>query len=363
MAGQPRSDREWEHWPEERPGDEGIRHRLRDLFHPSAHDDEAVEELVAQHGRELELRAAQLAETIADLERREQRTSELRLAVEQMLRRGSSELDERHAELSELAARLAEREALAAETERLLAERRTELGAVELRRAALERHESAVAEREEALARQAADLAEREQLLAEVEQRADELVARSTEVAAREERLTLTTENAERERAELASRLASLREHEIALGDLDEQRRALERDTAELDRRAAELALEASRVGQQHGELRRAVASVSDALGLPAPLAASGTPEPDAASEHLLFVPGERYSLIVAEGRAPKVDTILELESGGYRVIRLARSPLPADARRCALLERIVRGEDSRGSVSAVAPQRESGGR
>ena len=165
MSGQPRDDREWEHWPHERKLDEGIRHRLRGLFHPTGHGDEAVEEFVAQQGRELELRATQLAETIADLERREQRTSELRVAVEQMLRRGSAELDERHAELAELAGRLAEREALATDTEQLLAERRTELGAVELRRAALERREVAVTEREDSLTRQTADLMEREQLL------------------------------------------------------------------------------------------------------------------------------------------------------------------------------------------------------
>ena len=343
MSGQPRDDREWEHWPHDRKLDDGIRHRLRGLFHPTTHGDDAVEEFVAQQGRELELRATQLAETIADLERREHRTSELRVAVEQMLRRGSAELDERHGELAELAARLAEREALAADTERLLAERRTELGAVELRRAALERREAAVSEREELLGRKAADLAEREQLLAEVEQRADELVARSTEVAAREARLTQAAEAVERDRVAFATKLASVEEREHDLSSLEERKHDLEQATAALAAQQAALA------GQRE-DLRRAVATLATTLGLPnapvAPAAAAvGTApvveEQREPADHLLFVPGDRYSLVEAEGRAPAVDSIVELEDRPYRVVRITPSPLPADDRRCAFLERL----------------------
>ena len=358
MSGQPRDDREWEHWPHERKLDEGIRHRLRGLFHPTTHGDEAVEEFVAQQGRELELRATQLAETIADLERRENRTSELRVAVEQMLRRGSAELDERHGELAELAARLAEREALAADTERLLAERRTELGAVELRRAALERREAAVSNREESLGRQAADLAEREQLLAEVEQRADELVTRSTEVAAREERLTLATEAIDRDREALTAQLTSLHEREREVVALDEHKRDLEQATAVHAARHEALDVQQAALAEQREELRRAVAILSDTLGLPtalvtpaAPGAPSGSIETTAAiaehvdtaqvdaASHLIFVPGDRYRLVEAEGRAPAVDDVVELEDHSYRVVRVAPSPLPADERRCAFLE------------------------
>jgi DNA repair exonuclease SbcCD ATPase subunit len=347
MSGQPRDDREWEHWPHERKLDDGIRHRLRGLFHPTSHGDEAVEEFVAQQGRELELRAIQLAETIADLERREHRTSELRVAVEQMLRRGSAELDERHGELAELAARLAEREALVTDTERLLAERRTELGAVELRRAALERREAAVSEREELLERKSSDLAEREQLLTEVEQRADELVARSTEVAAREERLTHATEAVERDREGLAEKLASLEERERDLSSLEERKQDLDQATAALANRQAALT-------EQREDLRRAVATLATTLGVPTvpatPAAPAGAasvvpapvfeelPEP---AHHLLFVPGDRYSLVEAEGRVPMIDSIVELEDHRYRVARIAPSPLPADGRRCAFLERL----------------------
>ena len=174
--GQPRGDRDWEHWPGRTAHDETLRGRLRSLF--AATDDEtAIEALIAERGRELELRTEQLAATIADLERREERAREIRGAVEEMLRRGSSELDDRHAELNQLARELAEREHRLAASESELGERKRELGAVELRRAAVERREEAVAERETALERIAGELQERELRFAEIEERERELAA------------------------------------------------------------------------------------------------------------------------------------------------------------------------------------------
>jgi hypothetical protein len=345
MSGQPRSDREWEYWPQERRLDEGIRHRLRGLFHPSGHSDEVVEDFVAQHSRELESRAAQLAETIADLERREQRTTELRVAVEQMLRRGSVELDERHAELAELAARLAERESLAAETEELLAERRTELGAVELRRAALERREAALAEREESLEQRLEGLVAREELLADVEQRAAELVARSTEVAAGEQRLSESSGALERARQEQAARLAALEERERDAARLDTQ--ALEVEQARAVIAARETDLDSARTAVEHERetIRKAVATLAETLGLGL---ATGTitsvgvagPAVDD-SAHLMLVPGERYRLVETDGPVPAAGTVLEFDGAGFAVVRTGPSPLPEDRRRCAFLERL----------------------
>jgi hypothetical protein len=164
-------DWDWEHWPGRREHEEGIRHRLRALFsHTGAPVDSAVEELLAERGRELEERTAQLAATVADLQRREDRVRELRVSVEEMLRHGSAELDERHARLNELSDELSAREAALAATERELAERRGEAGAVELRRAATDRREAAVADRERALERISATLQEREHELLEREQ-------------------------------------------------------------------------------------------------------------------------------------------------------------------------------------------------
>lgn len=160
---QPSRNREWEHWPGRPDGDEGIRHRLRTLFaHTGQPGEEALEELIAARGRELELRTHQLAATVADLQKREERARELRSAVEELLRRGSSELDDRHGDLNALAAELSRREGALAAAEADLTERRRELGAVELRRAALEQHEAAVAERQAQLEQMAAELQERE---------------------------------------------------------------------------------------------------------------------------------------------------------------------------------------------------------
>ena len=64
-----RSDREWEHWPQERRLDDGIRRKLRALFQPTLPGERDVEEALAEHTYELELRARQLAETVADLRR------------------------------------------------------------------------------------------------------------------------------------------------------------------------------------------------------------------------------------------------------------------------------------------------------
>jgi hypothetical protein len=158
---QSRPDREWEHWPGRRVPDDGIRHRLKALF--SATDDEqAVEALIGERGREIEEQTARLQSTIEGLERREEQAARLRAAVEEMLRHGSAELDERHAQLTALAADLRTREERVRELEHDLAARRQELGAVELRRAAVERREQAASELEAALAEAAAALRERQ---------------------------------------------------------------------------------------------------------------------------------------------------------------------------------------------------------
>jgi len=168
VQGHPREDRDWEHWPGRRAPDEGIRHRLKALF-AATDDEEAVEALIAERGRELEEQTERLQVTIEDLERREEQAGRLRSAVEEMLRNGSAELDERHAELSALALDLRAREEKVREQERDIAVRKQELGAVELRRAAVERREAGAAEREAALEQAAAELRDRQERLADDE--------------------------------------------------------------------------------------------------------------------------------------------------------------------------------------------------
>lgn len=129
-----------------------MRGRLRSLFTPSDGED-AVTELIAERGRELEQRSVQLRAAVDELEQRETRAREFHARVEQILRDGAAELDLRQAELTARASALDGREALIAEREAAVEGRRRELGAVELQRASVERREAAVRLQEEQLAR------------------------------------------------------------------------------------------------------------------------------------------------------------------------------------------------------------------
>jgi len=62
-----------------------------------------------------------------------------------------------------------------------------------------------------------------------------------------------------------------------------------------------------------------------------------------AGMRHLLFVPSPHgYHLLEAEGEPPAVGSELALDSGQrFLVSKVARSPLPADPRRCAYLQRV----------------------
>ena len=149
---------EWEQWPGRTPEPQP-RKRLRALFMPTDAADE-VASLLAEHGKELEERSAQIREAVVALEQREERARELHFRVEQVLRDGALELDLRQAELSTRASELDAREAALEQEREKVESRRRALGAVELRAAAAQR-------REEELERRAAELAELARVLDE----------------------------------------------------------------------------------------------------------------------------------------------------------------------------------------------------
>ena len=165
MQSTPRRDPAWEHWPGRPTGDEGVRSRLRALFVPSDAED-AITELITEHSRELETRAAELRSAVVELEQREIRARELHARVEQVLREGSAELDVRHSDLAVQARELERREQAIAEQEARVEERARAFGAVELRSAAVERREHDLAEREQELERRENELRDREWELA-----------------------------------------------------------------------------------------------------------------------------------------------------------------------------------------------------
>ena len=149
---------EWEQWPGRTPEPQP-RKRLRALFMPTDAADE-VASLLAEHGKELEERSAQIREAVVALEQREERARELHFRVEQVLRDGALELDLRQAELSTRASELDECEAALEQEREKVESRHRALGAVELRAAAAQR-------REEELERRAAELAELARVLDE----------------------------------------------------------------------------------------------------------------------------------------------------------------------------------------------------
>jgi multidrug efflux pump subunit AcrA (membrane-fusion protein) len=201
--------------------------------------EERLEELLAQRREELDVHAARLRESIAELEHREELLRDSRASVERMLRMGTSDLEAREAELTDFLSGITEREKALSAAEADLARRRQELGAVELKRAAVERRERAAEAKE-------SELAELE----------EELSAR-----------------------------------------------------AQVDRRA---------------------------------------PEP----VELVFVPGERYRLVEIDTTPLMRGSDHEVDGVGYSVVRVGRSPLPSDGRRCAYLVRGRGGVSSSGGSS-----------
>ena len=157
MHVQAKRNPEWDQWPGRTEPDDRMRGRLRSLFAPTDGED-AVTELIAERGRELEQRSVQLRAAVDELEQREGRAREFHARVEQILRDGVAELDLRQAELTARASALDGREALIAEREAAVEGRRRELGAVELQRASVERREVAVRLQEEQLARRIDEL-------------------------------------------------------------------------------------------------------------------------------------------------------------------------------------------------------------
>ena len=181
MHGIPRRDPDWEHWPGRPTAEDGVRNRLRALFVPTEAED-AITELIAEHGRELEARAEELRNAVVELEQREARARELHARVEQVLREGSAELDIRHSDLAVRGGDLDRREAELAAAESRVEERARAFGAVELRSAAVQRRENALHEREQAFEQREQALRERELAIARKEAAVSSDVAPAADV-------------------------------------------------------------------------------------------------------------------------------------------------------------------------------------
>jgi len=123
--------------------------------------------------------------------------------------------------------------------------------------------------------------------------------------------------------------------------ELEALRTSQARQGEELGRIAEAL----SRVQAELAELRSATARAPDAPVVAEPPRLAPVEEPVAPAEHeadgahLCFVlEGSIYALREQDGPAPPAGSRVELDGAQYRVLKVARSPLPADERRCAYL-------------------------
>ena len=215
----------------------------------------------------------------------------------------------REAELSDVRDRLEGSQSATAVLTSQVDELRSELGRRDAVEAALETDLASLretaAEQEQALAHEIENRTALETQLADASASHDAIAARFEEERA--------SHSAVREKlARLEARVAELEplgdRLTTAVGELAESRTELEEVSARL--------LEAkTRLG------------VRD-------LSAADT------SRHLVFMPGEgAYGLVELSGPAPDAGALAEIDGQTFRVLRVARSPLPADRRRCAYVE------------------------
>ena len=196
-----------------------------------------------------------------------------------------------------------------------------------------ERLEQLLAQRRRELEEHASRLRES---IAELEHR-EELLRDSR--ASVERMLRMGTSDLEAREAELTDFLSSLTEREAALSEAEEDvaRRRQELGAVELKRAAVERRERAVEARESElAELEEQVTARESANDLSLP-----------ESVELVFVPGERYQLVEIDATELARGFAFDVEAMSYSVVRIGRSPLPSDGRRCAYL---VRG---RGDVSA----------
>jgi hypothetical protein len=203
-----------------------------------------------------------------------------------------------------------------------------------------ERFEELLTQRRRELDEHAARLHES---IAELERR-EELLRDSR--ASVERMLRLGTSDLEAREAELSGFLRDLTEREARLSEAeaDVARRrqdlgAVELKRAALERRERAVEAREEQISERQSELDARTAS---------------TPQTSAEPElvELAFVPGDRYRLVEIDPTALTLGLAFEVEDAEFVVSRIARSPLPGDARRCAYLVRGTRGESAPGGSS-----------
>ena len=202
-----------------------------------------------------------------------------------------------------------------------------------------ERLEELLAQRRRELDEHAARLHES---IAELERR-EELLRDSR--ASVERMLRLGTSDLEARETELSGFLQELTDRDARLSEAeaDVARRRQDLGAVELKRAAVERRERA--VEAREEQIAELQAELDERAAAPAPAV-----EPELVE--LAFVPGDRYRLVEIDPTPLTLGFAFEIEDAEFVVSRIARSPLPGDARRCAYLVRGVRGESEPGGSS-----------
>lgn len=188
---------------------------------------------------------------------------------------------------------------------------------------------------EELLARRREELDEHagrlRESIAELERR-EELLRDSR--ASVERTLRLGTSDLEAREAELTDFLSSLTEREAALSEAEAElaRRRQELGAVELKRAAVE------RRERALAEREQELDALREQLEERETQLAGG--ETTAQPVELVFLPAERYRIVVIEPVVLTAGYAFEVDDVEYTVVRVGRSPLPHDGRRCAYLVR-----------------------
>jgi hypothetical protein len=180
---------------------------------------------------------------------------------------------------------------------------------------------------------------------AELEDYAARFEEAALELGHREERLRDERASIERllrrSTVELEAREKELVEFERELHGRDERLSAGEADLA---RRRSDLgAVELMRAAVERRE--QALASREEAVTAREDRAFStetSSVSCECAVVDLLFVPGRAYRLVQAEPEEIGPGSVIDVDGEDYSVVRIGRSPLPRDERRCAYLDRVA---------------------
>ena len=173
-------------------------------------------------------------------------------------------------------------------------------------------------ERDE-LAQRARSLEEAENDRAAARAEAEDATAKLHEAEARIAEAAATVDRLEGEKAELSKTFS-------------EQRLALERELGELGARLAE-------ESAAHSETRCVLSQALDDLAVREPIPLVGSEGEPSPQDYLCFAPTkEGYRLLARAGLLPEAGDGCDVDGVAHVVTRVARSPLPFDARMCAYL-------------------------